>query len=115
MATPRADLERLTAPKLRELAIEKYPTITGVSGMKKEELVEAIVQEEVRQGLRPKEEKAQATSAMGAVQLKAGIRKAKGARDTALEKKDGAAAGHARLQIKRMKRRLRKLREATVS
>ena len=116
MATPRADLERLTAPKLRELAIEKYPNITGASGMKKEELVEAIIQEEVRQGLRPKEEsKAQATSAMGVAQLKAEIRKIKGERDTALEKKDGAAAGHARVRIKRMKRRLRKLREAAVS
>ncbi|HTU00401.1 MAG TPA: Rho termination factor N-terminal domain-containing protein [Candidatus Sulfotelmatobacter sp.] len=116
MATPRADLERLTAPKLRELAIEKYPDLTGVSGMKKEELVEAIIQEEVRQGLRPKEEpKARATSTMGAVQLKAEIRKVRVQRDTALENKDGAAAGHARLQIKRMKRRLRKLREAAVS
>ena len=58
----RADLEKLTAPKLRELAIAKYPSITGVSGMKKEDLVEAIIAEEVRLGLRPKEEKAQATA-----------------------------------------------------
>ena len=116
MATPRADLERLTAPKLRELAIEKYPNITGVSGMKKEELVEAIIQEEVRQGLRPKEEsKTQATSAMGVGQLKAEIRKAKEKRDTALGKKDGATAGQTRLQIKRMKRRLRRLREAAAT
>ena len=35
MATPRADLEKLTAPKLRELANAKFPDITGVSGMKK--------------------------------------------------------------------------------
>ena len=55
MGTPRADLEKLTAPKLREMAIAKYPNITGVSGMKKEELVEAIIAEEVRLGLRPKE------------------------------------------------------------
>ncbi len=64
MATPRAELEKLTAPKLRELALEKYPNLTGVSGMKKEELVEAIIAEEIRLGLRPKEEKAQATAAM---------------------------------------------------
>jgi excinuclease UvrABC ATPase subunit len=114
MATPRADLEKLTAPKLRELAIAKFPNITGVSGMKKEELVEAIIAEEVRQGLRPKEErKAQATATMGAAQLKTAIRTLKGVRKTALEAKDRAGLKATRLHIKRMKRRLRKLREAS--
>ncbi|GEM_PF-4582697 len=28
----RSELELMTAPKLRELALEKYPEITGVSG-----------------------------------------------------------------------------------
>ena len=74
MATPRADLEKLTAPKLREFALEKYPDIMGVSGMKKDELVEAIIAEDVRNGLRPKEEKQQATAALGIAQLKATIR-----------------------------------------
>ncbi|HEX7513879.1 MAG TPA: hypothetical protein VF464_10915 [Candidatus Methylomirabilis sp.] len=50
MGTPHADLEKLTAPKLRELAIAKYPSITGVSGMQKEDLMEAIIAEEVRLG-----------------------------------------------------------------
>jgi hypothetical protein len=113
MATPRADLEKMTAPKLRELAIEKYPSLTGVSGMKKEELVEAIIAEEVRQGLRPKEEGHPATAAMGVGQLKAAIRKLKADRNAALGQKDRAAVGGARLRIKRMKRRLRKLREAS--
>lgn len=113
MATPRADLEKLTAPKLRELALEKYPNVTGVSGMKKEELVEAIIAEEVRLGLRPKEEKVQATASMGVAQLKTAIRTLKKDRDTALQGKDKAGVGRARLQIKRMKRQLRKLREAS--
>ena len=113
MATSRTDLERLTTPKLRELALEKFPDITGVSGMKKDELVEAIIAEEVRLGLRPKEDKQQATANMGVVQLKAGIRALKQARDSALQGKDRAALAGARLQIKRMKRRLRKLREAS--
>jgi len=113
MATSRTDLERLTTPKLRELALEKFPDITGVSGMKKDELVEAIIAEEVRLGLRPKEDKQQATANMGVVQLKAGIRILKQARDSALQGKDRAALAGARLQIKRMKRRLRKLREAS--
>ena len=109
MGTPHADLEKLTAPKLRELAIAKYPSITGVSGMKKEDLMEAIIAEEVRLGLRPKEEKAQATAAMGTGQLKTAIRALKGA----LEGRERAQMKTARLQIKRMKRRLRKLREAS--
>jgi hypothetical protein len=109
MGTPHADLEKLTAPKLRELAIAEYPSITGVSGMKKEELVEAIIAEEVRLGVRPKEEKAQATATMGTGQLKTAIRALKGAR----ESQDRAQMKTARLRIKRMKRRLRKLRAAS--
>jgi hypothetical protein len=114
MAIPRADLEKMTAPKLRELAIAQFPNLTGVSGMKKEELVEAIVAEEVRQGLRPTEERpAQATAAMGKVQLKTSIRALRGTRKAALAAKDRAGLLGARLQIKRMKRRLRKLNEAS--
>jgi hypothetical protein len=113
MATARAELEKLTAPKLRELALEKYPKIVGVSGMKKEELVEAIIAEEVRLGLRPKEERQSATAVMGKVQLKAAIRGLKQARDAALQGKDYSGLGEARLRIKRMKRRLRKLRVAS--
>jgi len=113
MATSRAELEKLTTPKLRELALEKYPTVTGVSGMKKEALVEAIIAEEVRLGLRPKEDKQQAMADMGAVQLKAGIRALKATRNSALQGKDRAGLAAARVQIKRMKRRLRKLRGAS--
>jgi hypothetical protein len=114
MATPRGELEEMTAPKLRELVIASFPAITGASGMKKEELVEAIIQEEVRQGIRPREESARpATASMGVAQLKAAIRRLKGERDAALEKKDPAARGSVRLRIKRMKRRLRKLRQSS--
>ena len=111
--TPRADLEKLTTPKLRELSLEKYPGVVGVSGMKKEELIEANIGEEVKLGLRPKEERRTATAAMGKTQLKAAIRGLKGSRDAALAGKDRAALGAARVQIKRMKRRLRKLRVAS--
>ena len=113
MATPRAELEKMTAPKLREWTQEKYPSITGVSGMKKEELVAAIIAEEVKLGLRPKEEKSQATADMGATQLKSGIRTLKQERQVALAAKDATALERKRLEIKRMKRRLRKLRGAS--
>jgi hypothetical protein len=114
MATSRAELEKLTAPKLRDLALAQFPNLTGVSGMKKEELVEAIIAEEVRQGLRPKEEgKTQATATMGTGQLKSAIRAMKRTRTTALEARDRTTLQATRLQMKRMKRRLRKLREAS--
>lgn len=113
MATGRAELEKLTAPKLRELALEKYPNLTGVSGMKKEELVEAIIAEDVKLGLRPKEEGRAARAQMGVTQLKAAIRELKKTRDAALQGKDRQGLARVRLQVKRMKRRLRKLREAS--
>ena len=113
MTTSRAELEKLTTPKLRELALQKYPNLAGVSGMKKEELVEAIIAEEVRLGLRPKEDRRQATADMGVTQLKATIRTLKKTRDSALEAKDRGSLKTARQRIKGMKRRLRRLREAS--
>ena len=114
MATSRAEMEKLTTPKLREFTLGKFPNIAGVSGMKKEELIEAIVAEEVRLGLRPKEEKGkQATADMGVIQLKSGIRTLKKSRDSALQAKDQPSVASARLKIKRMKRRLRKLRKVS--
>lgn len=113
MTTSRAELEKLTTPKLCEFALQKYPNLVGVSGMKKEELVEAIIAEEVRLGLRPKEDRRQARAGMGVTQLKATIRTLKKTRDSALEAKDGGSLKTARQRIKKMKRRLRKLREAS--
>ena len=113
MATPQAELEKMTTPKLREWTQEKYPSIMGVSGMKKEELIAAIVAEEVKLGLRPKDDRTQATANMGATQLKSGIRTLKQERQAALAAKDATALQRKRLEIKRMKRRLRKLRGAS--
>jgi branched-chain amino acid aminotransferase len=60
-----------------------------------------------------KEEGQQATARMGVTQLRAAIRGLKKTRDTARQGKDRAGLTTARRQIKRMKRRLRKLREAS--
>jgi len=107
----RTELEELTAPKLRELALEKYPEITGVSGMKKEELVEAIVAEEVRLGLRPKEEvKRQPVQAL---EWKQRIKALKAERAKALDAKDRELLRKSRVKMKRIKRILRKVREAS--
>src|SRR5574341_791939 len=104
----RTELEEMTAPKLRELALEKYPEIKGVSGMKKEELVEAIIAEEVRLGLRPKEEIKRPP--VQASDLKQRIKALKAERSTALNAKDRNLLRTSRAKIKRIKRRLRKLR-----
>ena len=50
---------------------------------------------------------------MGLIQLKAAIRALKKTRDAALLGKDREGLATVRLQVKRMKRRLRNLREAS--
>ncbi|MCI0409087.1 MAG: Rho termination factor N-terminal domain-containing protein [Acidobacteria bacterium] len=107
----RTDLEEMTAPKLRELALEKYPEIKGVSGMKKEELVEAIIREEVRLGLRSKEDVKRPP--VQASEWKQRIKALKAERAKALDTKDLKLLRESRVKIKRIKRRLRKLREAS--
>jgi hypothetical protein len=107
----RAELEQMTAPKLRELALEKYPELTGVSGMKKDELVEAIIAEEVRLGLRPKEDAKRRP--LQASEWKQRIKVLKAERATALDGKDRGLLRQTRIKIKRAKRTMRKLREAS--
>ena len=74
-----------------------------------------ILAEEVRLGVLPKEEGARQarTASMGTGQLKGVIKGLKGQRQAALDGKDTASLKATRLQIKRMKRRLRKLREVS--
>lgn len=107
----RPELLEMTAPKLRELALEKYPEIKGVSGLKKEELVDAIIAEEVRLGLRPKEEAKRLPVQTST--LKQRVRALKAERAKALGAKDRELLRASRLKIKRIKRRLRKLKEAS--
>jgi hypothetical protein len=107
----RGEMERMTAPKLRDLALEKYPEITGVSGMKKEALVEAIIAEEVRLGLRPKEHVTR--SVAQAAEWKQRIRALKADRHRALDTRDRSLLRLSRLRIKRVKRRLRRLKKAS--
>ncbi len=107
----RSELEQMTATKLRELALEKYPEIKGVSGMKKEDLVEAIIAEEVRLGLRPKEDVRR--PAVQVSDWKQRIKALKAERAKAFDLKDRELLRKSRLNIKRIKRRLRKLREAS--
>lgn len=54
------DLEKMTAPELREYILQNYPDITGVHAMKKEELLAAIYKtrgEAAKEVKKPKEVK----------------------------------------------------------
>jgi hypothetical protein len=109
----RADLENLTVTKLREYAMEKHPGIQGVSGMEKEDLVEAIIAEEVKLGLRPKEPERAAPAAPGVGDLKAKIRALRADRDKVLAGKDSKALKMVRTKMKRLKRQIKKLKKVS--
>jgi hypothetical protein len=119
------DLERLTTLKLRELALEKYPQIKGVHGMKKEELIEAIKAVVIELGIREKEEEGKAphherkkrvirekkvVSIQEAKSMVTGLKKQ---REGALTSRDNKGLQQVRLKIKRLKRAMRKVKEAS--
>ena len=109
---PREELEKMTVIKLRELALAEYTSLTGVSGMRKEDLVEAIIADEVARGLRPKEDKAAPKpTAMGV--LKAQMKGLKAERGKALEAGDRKHLRGVRAHMKRAKRKMRRLKEAS--
>jgi hypothetical protein len=122
----RADLEKLTTTKLRELALEKYPQITGVHGMKKEALIEAIKAAEVELGVREKEEekkgshpevkhraKKREKKIWAIPEAKTMVKGLKGEREGALTSKDTRKLERVRSRIKKLKRIMRKLKEAS--
>jgi len=109
----RTDLEKMSATKLREYAIEKHPGIQGVSGMKKEDLIEAIIAEEVKLGLRPKEPTRAAPAPPKVGDLKAKVRGLRADRDKALAGKDRKTLKAIRTKMKRLKRQVRKLKKVS--
>jgi len=118
------DLERLTTTKLREFALEKYPQIKGVHGMKKEELVAAIKAIEIEVGIREKEEEKKAPrqeikkkvkekKVVTLPEAKARMKELKGQREGALTSQDSKALQEVRFKIKKLKRLMRRLKEAS--
>ncbi|MCU0561278.1 MAG: transcription termination factor Rho [Desulfobacterales bacterium] len=90
-------LEKMTTKDLKEIALQ-VPEISGVHGMRKEQLVEAL---RTSKGIEvPKAKKAGAT--LGA--LKKRIRAAKSRRQEALEAKDRKAAAIFRRRVARLKK-----------
>jgi hypothetical protein len=104
----RHELEKMTVVKLREEAL-KYEELTGVHGMKKSELVDALAQ---IMGL-PEEEKPKKKAKTKKGDTKGGLKKKikslKEKRAKALEAKDAKGLKIAQKKIKRAKRKLRKL------
>ncbi|ETX07553.1 hypothetical protein [Candidatus Entotheonella palauensis] len=100
-----SELQRLTVVKLREEAL-KHEGITGVNGMNKEQLIEALAPifgidlEAETRAIRERLAASKGT-------LKKEITKFKGERDAALEDHDREGFDQSRKEIKRRKRRLR--------
>jgi hypothetical protein len=98
----RPELEKLTATKLREIAKE-YEQITGASGMKKEDLVNAIL--EARGEPLVEVTKDEQSISM----IKKQIRETLKQRDAALAEKDGTKLAAVRKTLKKLKRQTRTL------
>jgi protein-arginine kinase activator protein McsA len=95
-------LIKMTVKDLREIAKE-IPEITGVHGMKKEELIDAL--REVK-GIEAEVKKVKKSEGVG--QLKEKIKALKAQRQQALEAKDKKMATIYRRRISRLKKKTRR-------
>ena len=103
------DLQKMTVKSLREEAA-KHEGMTGVTGMKKDELVTALAEV---MGIEKPKKSAAAKVAVKAkknkADLKAEIKKLKDDRAKAIDSKDAKQLKIARFHIKRVKRELRRM------
>ena len=107
----RHELEKMTVIKLREEAV-KYPELTGVHGMKKDELITKLAKlmglpEEEKVKKKPKVKKG-----VSKKDLKKKILSLKEKRAEAIQAKDAKTLKIIRKRLKRTKRSLRKLAAA---
>ncbi len=105
------ELEKLTVTKLREEA-RKYEEITGASGMKKAELIEALWDILVKRGEAEEEEVVAAVAVSvqeQKSQLKKEIKELKAERDKAQKDKDRPNLKRIRHKIKKARRKLKRL------
>ena len=98
----REELEKLTAIKLRELA-QEYPDITGASGLKKEELVVAILK------ARGEPVKQVKKDVVHISKVKKQLRTVKKDKDQAISEHDAKKLHLLRKQIKKLKRQTRQI------
>lgn len=101
-----AELRKKTVVQLREMAGE-YEDMTGVSGMKKDDLLDALAD---KLGIEKEAAKAKPSKkkARGKGAIKKRIRELKALRDKALEEKDGETLKKVRRQLHRQKVILRR-------
>jgi len=101
-----AELKKKTVVQLKEMAGE-HEDITGVSGMKKDQLLDALAH---KLGIEKEEAKPKAArkKARGKRAIKRRIQELKSLRDKALEEKDGAGLKKVRRQLHRQKVILRR-------
>jgi hypothetical protein len=102
METKEKPLEKMTVKDLKEVA-KAIPEITGVHGMKKDELIVAIKE---AKGIEDKPVKKKADASLS--QLKTKIKQLKAQRQAALEASDKKMATIYRRQISRLKKKTRR-------
>jgi len=98
------DLQKTRVGDLREMMKEHLPDVTGVIGLKKEELVDQLADK-----LGIEKPHKHVAAGLGKRAIKARIREMKVKRAAALEAKDSAELKKYRRRIHRQKRRLRRL------
>lgn len=96
------ELNKHRVADLRELMKEHLPKVTGITQMKKEELVEHLA------GALGIEKPTKHVVGIDKAAIKARIRELKGLRQTALEAQDHVALKKHRRAIHRLKRRMRR-------
>lgn len=105
---PDRPLDKMTAPELRDLAME-IPGVTGVHAMKKEELL-AIIKEYhgIEDEEAPKQKKGVKAALPSPTELKAKIAGLRAAKDRAREAKDRKTVDIVRRRLNRLKKLTRK-------
>ncbi len=101
-------LDKMTVHELRELVKEELPDITGVTGMKKEHLLEIIKKHRGIEDDKPSKKKVEAKVALTVDQMKHKIIALKESKKEVTEKHDKKMATILRRRIARLKKRIRK-------
>jgi len=96
------ELSKNTVSRLREMAKEQLPDLKGVSGMKKDQLVDALAD---KLGI---DKPHKVVQGVDKASLKVQIRKLKAARAAAVEAKDKAKMKETREQLHQLRRQLRR-------
>ncbi len=107
-------LDKMTVVELRELAKEEIPGITGVTGMKKDQLLEAIKEARGIQEEAPAKEKKQKRTAgpkkvMSIQEMKQEIVRLRAERETVRQAQDKKKLEIIRRRINRLKKMTRKV------